>query len=180
MKLLSTFIQSSFSPALLTILILGAAATTAPAASAAPAEERPVIGIEQKQSVRVVVQVTTGAMEGDIHKGLRRVKGIVDAYLAAGVPAGEIDVRAVFHGAASDHLLTDQAWNRYKATDTGNPSRAVLDAMAESPAQIELCDTRRQRNGWAKAEIHPEVVLVSGAYLRLADLQMRGYAYVRL
>ena len=180
MKSLSTFIQSNWSLTLLALLSLGALATTVKAASPVPTEERPVIAIEQKESIRVVVQVTTGDMEGDLHKGLRRVKGIVDAYLAAGVPAEEIDVRAVFHGAASDHLLTDEAWNRYQDTDTGNPSRAVLDAMAQSPAQIELCDTRRQRNGWAKSDIHPEVVLVSGAYLRLADLQMRGFVYVRL
>ena len=180
MKSLSTFIQSNLSLTLLALLSLGALATTVKAASAAPTEERPVIAIKQTESIRVVVQVTTGEMEGDLHKGLRRVKGIVDAYLAAGVPADEIDVRAVFHGAASDHLLTDEAWNRYKATDTGNPSRAVLDAINESSFQIELCDTRRQRNGWAKSDIHPEVVLVSGAYHRLADLQMRGFVYVRL
>ena len=90
MKSLTTLIQSKLSLALVALLILGASSTTAPTVSAAQAEERPVIGIEQKQSIQVVIQVTTGAMEGDLHKGVRRVKGIVDAYIAAGVPADEI------------------------------------------------------------------------------------------
>jgi intracellular sulfur oxidation DsrE/DsrF family protein len=180
MKTVSTFKQSHRILTLLALLSLAASPTTTKATAEQSAHERVVIGIEQKQSIRVVVQVTTGDMEGDFHKGLRRVKAIADGYLAAGVPADEIDIRAVFHGGASDHLLTDEAWNRYKKTDTGNPSRALLDALPEIPAQIELCDTRRQRNGWAKSDIHSEVVLVSGAYHRLADLQMRGFAYVRL
>ncbi|MFP4353080.1 MAG: hypothetical protein ACLFTU_09645 [Puniceicoccaceae bacterium] len=161
-------------------LALGLLLCPAFAAANAGPDERPVIGIEQKEGVRVVVQVTTGDREEGVHKGLRRVKGIADGYLAAGVPAEEIDIRAVFHGAAAAHLLTDAAWRRHKETDGGNPSTSLLEALAESPARIELCDVRRRNEGWAKSEIHPSVVLVSNAYHRLAELQLRGFAYVRL
>ena len=45
---------------------------------------------------------------------------------------------------------------------------------------IELCNTRRLSMKWEKAEIHPDVILVSGAYPRLTDLQLLGYAYIKL
>ena len=90
-----------------------------------------------------------------------------------------LDIRAVFHGDASTHLLTDEAYNRVKGTDTGNPNTKLIAELAKAGVHIELCDSRRREEGWAKSDIHPDVLLAEAAFARIIDLQMRGYAYIR-
>src|SRR5690606_16302798 len=102
-----------------------------------------------------------------------------DSYVTAGIDPDQLDIRAVYHGPASVHLLTDEAWNRHRDETTGNPNTAILSELAERGVHVELCNTRRISNGWAKSDVHPDVLLVSGAYQRLIDLQIRGYAYIR-
>lgn len=142
-------------------------------------DDRPVIGIQQKKAIKVVFQVTTGEMAGSVHKGLSALDGVYKNYIKEGVPPEEIHIHAVIHGDAVDHVLTDDAWNKHKGETSGNPSTKLIESLVKRGVHLELCDSRRVRNGWGKSEIHPEVALVSTAYHRLADLQFQGYAYVR-
>lgn len=141
--------------------------------------ERPVIGIEHRGPIKVVFQVTGDDRKGGVGKGLFYLRKLYDGYLAAGVGPEQLDIHAVYHGAASDHLLTDEAWNRVRKETGGNPNSAVIAELVERGISVELCDTRRVANGWAKSDVHPDVKLVSGAYHRIIDLQLRGYAYVK-
>ncbi len=167
----------------LMVMLTVTAATTAWGhdAQAAPeaAGERAVIGIEHQGPIRVVYQITSDDMKNGVGAGLFYLKKLHASYIAAGIDPDQLDIRAVYHGPASAHLLTDEAWNRHRNETAGNPNTAILSELAQRNVHVELCNTRRISNGWAKSDVHPDVLLVSGAYQRLIDLQIRGYAYIR-
>src|SRR5690606_27497137 len=159
-----------------TVLMVMLAVTAATTASGQDAQatpeatgERAVIGIEHRGPIRVVYQITSDDMKDGVGAGLFYLKKLHDSYIAAGIAPDLLDIRAVYHGPASVHLLTDEAWNRDRNETTGNPNTAILSELAERGVHVELCNTRRISNGWAKSDIHPDVLLVSGAYQRLID-----------
>jgi intracellular sulfur oxidation DsrE/DsrF family protein len=45
--------------------------------------------------------------------------------------------------------------------------------------QIELCENTMQQKGVKPAELMPGVKLVVGAFPRLIDLQLQGFAYIK-
>lgn len=168
--------------ACLLALSLGAALPVAAAGAqgAQPgAGEREVLPLEHDGPIRAVFQVTKDEMKDGVHKGLYTLKKLHEGYLEAGIDPSRLDLRAVYHGDAADHLLTDEAWNRWRDTTGGNPNTRILAELKDLGVSIELCDSRRVQNEWSKADVHPDVLLAPNAYQRLIDLQLRGYAYVR-
>lgn len=140
---------------------------------------RPVIGVQHKENIKVVFQMTSG----DTTQGLGKILKILDStyrnYIEEGVLPQNLSIRAVIHGDAADFLLTDAAWNKYKQQDSGNPNTALIGELIKRGVALELCNSRRTQNGWEKEDIYPDVILVSNAYHRIADLQSAGYAYIR-
>lgn len=152
--------------------------TTAVSASVDPAN-RPVIGLQYEGPIRVVYEFTEDDWKDGVGKGLFYLKKLRTFYAAQGIDPSRIDIRGVYHGEASTHLLTDEAYNRVKGVTTGNPNTKFLSELIASGVHVEMCDSRRRQLGWAKADLHPDVLLVAGAFPRLVDLQLQGYAYIR-
>lgn len=148
-------------------------------ASARQAPEREVIGLQHQGMVRAVYQITGDEAIAGLNKGLLSLRELWLAYREFGVMPDKLDLRAVIHGPASTALLTDEAWSRVTGKPGPNPNTALLNELATLGVTVELCDVRRVRQGWPKSDIHPAVLLVSGAYTRLIDLQLQGYAYIR-
>lgn len=149
------------------------------ATSQQEADDRPVIDFDHEGPIKVVFQITTPGTRDGVSQGLFHLNQLHDSYVAAGTDPDQLDIRAVFHGDGSIHLLTDEAWNRVRGESGGNPSTALISELTKKGVHVELCDSRRVSNGWAKADVHPGVLLVKGAFQRLIDLQRQGYAYIR-
>ncbi|MFP4353910.1 MAG: hypothetical protein ACLFUJ_02210 [Phycisphaerae bacterium] len=142
-------------------------------------EGQPVILTSTRGPIRVVYQISEDQWQDGVGKALAYMDKLLDQYRAEGVDTSRVTIRGVYHGPASEHLLTDAAWNRIKNTDTGNPNTKLLEALARRGVHVELCNSRRLSNGWSVEDIHPSVDLVSGAFLRGIDLQHHGYAYIK-
>lgn len=165
----------------LALLIIGFMAALLPvrAREDKPENERPVVLTQTEGPIRVVYQISRDEWRDGVGKGLLYLEKLHDQYIEEGLEASRLEIHAVFHGTAAEHLLTDEAWNRYKDAEDGNPNAELLKRLAEKQIQVELCNTRRIANGWSKSEIHPSVTLVNGAFQRVIDLQLMGFAYVR-
>lgn len=166
----------------LVALIAAGAATSATAQTPGktnPAQDRPVIELEYKGPIKVVYQVTADTWKDGVGKAFLYLKNLRGYYEKQGIDASHLDIRAVVHGDASYHVLTDEAYNRFKGVETGNPNSQLLTELKKLGVHIELCNTRRQREGWSKSDIHPDVLLAQAAYARVIDLQMQGYAYIK-
>ncbi len=142
-------------------------------------QERPVIELEYEGPIKVVYQVSEDKWKDGVGKAFLYLKKLRGYYEKQDMKAGDLDIRAVVHGDASYQVLTDEAYNRVKKVDTGNPNTQILAELKKLGVHVELCDTRRQREGWSKSDIHPDVLLASAAYARIIDLQLQGYAYIK-
>lgn len=174
---IATAIAFVLATAFILLVAAGAAWTHA---TAAETGERNVLGIEHTGPIKAVFQVTKDEMTNGVHKGLFVLKEMHKGYVAAGIDPTLLDLRAVYHGDAADHLLTDEAWNHWRKETNGNPSRDIIAELTQLGVSVELCDSRRVQNGWSKDDIHPDVLLAPNAYQRLIDLQLGGSAYIRL
>lgn len=161
------------------LMTLTASSLPAQTETGAPAE-RPTLGIQQRQKIKVVFQITSADLKDGVNKDLLALKKTYEGYLREGVPAPEVYLHTVIHGNAADHLLTDEAWKRLGKGSEANPNTALIEELMSKGVKVELCDSRRVQNGWKKSDVHPGVTLVGNAYHRLADLQLQGYAYIRL
>ena len=167
-----------------TLLVAGCATHSNPVSATKPthefpADERPVIGLQHEGPIRVVYQIDADEWKDGVGKGLLYLRNLHAGYIHAGVEADRIHIHAVFHGTAAEHLLTDDAWKRWHKDLGGNPNTELIAELTRLGVAVELCDTRRVANGWAKDDIHPDVVLVGAAYQRIIDLQLRGFTYIR-
>ncbi len=163
----------------MTFVITTSTATAQTPANTEQVQDRPVIGLEYKGPIKVVYQVSEDKWKDGVGKAFLYLKKLRGFYEQQGIDESNLDIRAVVHGDASFHVLTDEAYNRVKGVDTGNPNTQLLSELKMLGVHVELCDSRRQREGWSKSDIHPNVLLVRAAYARMIDLQLQGYAYIK-
>lgn len=162
------------------VTLVGLALGHLNAAEPIPSDNRPVVGLNYEGPIKVVYQITGADMKEGVNKGLFYLKKVRQLYMEAGVDPSRLDIKAVFHDDASPHVLTDGAWNKHQKATGGNPNTAIIKELTALGIDIELCNTRRISMKWEKSDIHPDVILVSGAYPRITDLQLLGYAYIKL
>ena len=58
-----------------------------------------------------------------------------------------------------------------------NPNTAIIRELLERGVEIDMCRQTMEKYGWLDEELLPGIRLVPGAYSRLIDLQLQGYAY---
>ncbi len=160
-------------------LVLAAFAAACGVSLAQRQDGRKRIGLDVKKGVKVVYQIKTDEWKRGIGSGLHYVRKLVDAYDSLGVDEQDRSVHVVFHGDAGYWMLTDEAYNKFKKVETGNPNKPVIDQIVERGVSIELCAQTMKSNGWTDDDVLPGVTIVIGAYPRIIDLQLQGYAYIR-
>ncbi|WP_404308729.1 DsrE family protein [Neorhodopirellula lusitana] len=169
----------AISAAAILLVMTGSAAMAQSTANDPQGIERPVIGLQHTGPIKVVYQVSEDKWKDGAGKAFLYLKNLRGFYDKQGISASDLDIRAFVHGDASSHVLTDEAWNRVKGVDTGNPNTKLLSELKKLGVSVELCDTRRQREGWSKSDINADVLFTEAAYARIIDLQHQGYAYIK-
>jgi intracellular sulfur oxidation DsrE/DsrF family protein len=136
------------------------------------------VGLEVKDGIKVVYQIKTDGKKGGIGEGLYYVKKLIDAYEKLGITESSRKVHAVFHGKAGYWLLKDSVYAK-EADENRNPNKKIIGELLTRDVNIELCSSTMRNHGWEASDLLKGVTIVVGAYPRIIDLQMRGYAYIR-
>lgn len=146
-----------------------------PAAEPAPT----VIPLQVRENVRVVYQVSDDAQHEGVNRGLFYARKLIDTYQKQGIAADQVHLHLVYHGPGIAALVNAETRQHLGATGPDNPNRELLAELIRRGVQVELCeDTMRQRKV-AATELMPGINLVVGAFPRLIDLQLQGYAYIK-
>ena len=85
----------------------------------------------------------------------------------------------VFHGDAGYFLLKDPAYRKASEKSGKNPNKQIIQELLDAGVNLELCKSTMRSHGWTGEDVLPGVKIVVGAYPRIIDLQMQGYAYIR-
>lgn len=165
--------------ALVLLFFVGQAAVSPAAQEQKPHEGEP-ISIEKRQNIKTAYEITKAEWQDGIGKGLATLKAMLKLYRSIGVNPEDLNLHAVFHSKAGAWMLTDEAYNGHTEGTGGNPNKAVIRELVKEGVSIELCHQTMKHNGWEKEDILPAVKIVTNAYSRLADLQLQGFAYIKL
>jgi len=143
-----------------------------------PAAEPEVIPIQVRENLRIVYQVTDDVMHENVNKGLFYARKLINTYEKQGISADQIHLHLVYHGTGIAAVVNDEARQRL-GTETANPNGEVIAELIRRGVQVELCENTMQQKGVKPSELMPGVKLVVGAFPRLIDLQLQGYAYIK-
>lgn len=137
-----------------------------------------VMGIQNKDEIKVVYGIKKDDWEAGVGKALYYARGLYQSYDALGVKEKHVDMHLVLHGAAGYWLLDDKAYRVEKDQLTGNPNAHIVKELIDHGAHVEACYETLKAHGWHKDDLLPGVEVVHDAYSRIIDLQNRGYAYI--
>lgn len=164
----------------LVLLFFAGQAAVSPAAQEQNPHEGEPISIEKRQNIKTAYEITKADWQDGIGKGLAVLKTMLKLYESMDVDPKNLNLHAVFHSKAGAWMLTNEAYNRHTDGKGGNPNKAIIRELVDEGISIELCYQTMKHNGWKKEDILPAVTIVKNAYSRLADLQLQGFAYIKL
>lgn len=143
-----------------------------------PAAGQEVIPIQVRENLRIVYQVTDDQLHEGVNKGLFYARKLINTYEKHGISPDQIHLHLVYHGTGIAAVVNDEARRRLDVA-TANPNGELLAELVRRGVQVELCENTMQQKGVKPAELMPGVKLVVGAFPRLIDLQLQGYAYIK-
>lgn len=147
-------------------------------ASAAYAAKPEVIPIQVRENLRIVYQVTDDVAHDGVNKGLFYARKLINTYDKQDIAADQVHLHLVYHGTGIAAVVNDTARKRL-GVDAPNPNADILAELIRRGVQIELCENTMQQKGVKPTELMPGVKLVVGAFPRLIDLQLQGFAYIK-
>ncbi len=142
------------------------------------ATEPEVIPIQVRENLRIVYQVTDNLAHEGVNKGLFYARKLINTYEKQGIAADQVHLHLVYHGTGIAAVVNDAARKRL-GTDAANPNGEILAELIKRGVQVELCENTMQQKGVKPTELMPGVKLVIGAFPRLIDLQLQGFAYIK-
>ncbi|MCF7788714.1 MAG: DsrE family protein [Prosthecobacter sp.] len=142
------------------------------------AAEPEVIPIQVRENLRIVYQVTDDAAHDGVNKGLFYARKLINTYEKQGIAADQVHLHLVYHGTGIAAVVNDAARKRL-GVDAANPNGEILAEIIKRGVQVELCENTMQQKGVKPTELMPGVKLVVGAFPRLIDLQLQGFAYIK-
>lgn len=143
-----------------------------------PAAGQEVIPIQVRENLRIVYQVTDDQLHEGVNKGLFYARKLINTYEKHGISPDQIHLHLVYHGTGIAAVVNDEARRRLDVA-TANPNGELLAELVRRGVQVELCENTMQQKGVKPDELMPGVKLVVGAFPRLIDLQLQGYAYIK-
>jgi intracellular sulfur oxidation DsrE/DsrF family protein len=125
-----------------------------------------------------VFDIATAAPKvDDVNPGLTGVVRFVNTLGEYGVPADHRKIAVVFHRAATDIVMDNQAFQaRYPGHD--NPNIALIQSMKKAGVDFRVCGQAVLAHKIDPKTIQREIELDVWALTTIVNLQLRGYVHI--
>jgi intracellular sulfur oxidation DsrE/DsrF family protein len=148
--------------------------------SAVKAQNPEIKDITHKTNVTSVWEVNTDVWENGVGAGLHYPSLLNAKYQSLGLKKGDYQISVVVHLAAGYWLLNDAAYQKHTGKTGANPNKELVAQLIKDGVSIELCGVTMLNNKWTAPDLLPGVIILeTGAYSRIIDLQKSGYSYIR-
>ena len=130
----------------------------------------------KNKQYKVLFDITKGAENPkDILPGLDHASRLLNVLSLSGVPAKNIHMVLVFHGAAT--TIGSMNNETYQAKfHVDNPNAPVLKQLREAGAEIYVCGQAMHALHFTDSEVLPDVKVATAAVVVLVVYQNNGYA----
>ena len=187
----NNMIRSHLAAALASVAVLFTAAATAKESggndlTANPEFVTPVIegygkivrlpnaGFQPEKDSKVVLDVTSDKLEGEVIKALDRAALIFNQYADADAP---IKMAVVLHGAATKAALSDVAYQKHEKGGK-NSNLELIRQLNDKGVEIFVCGQALAHKKYGIAEVAPEVTVAVSAATVNITLQKKGYSFL--
>lgn len=109
--------------------------------------------------------------------GLMAMKGLAEQFKKDGTPHSLV---GVFYGKSGAWVLRNEAYNRLKGVTTGNPHRKLVKKLEKLGVQLDVCAVWMHRMHLTHTDLLHGVKTTNNAYLRIIQLQQRGYVKMEM
>lgn len=124
---------------------------------------------------RVIFSLTQVARErGGTNPGLGRVARLLNLLGLGGVTPASGDVVAVFHGAATPAVVSDEVHRARFGVP--NPNMELLRLLRECGVAVEVCGQALAEHSFRPGDAASEVTVTLSAQTSLLNRQLRGWA----
>ncbi len=131
--------------------------------------------LPQKGS-KVVVDVTTGAQEGGVNKGLARAARFVNLFTLGG--ASDFQMAVVLHGGATKEALSNEAY--MELFSKPNPNAGLLQQLRQAGVEVLVCGQALTHAGYRPTQTSSHVDVALSAATAIINRQLQGFAYLPL
>ncbi|QTD56857.1 DsrE family protein [Parasphingorhabdus cellanae] len=123
---------------------------------------------------KIAFDIAKKADAGKLNRTIESAARFINMHVAAGVPADNIRLAIVVHGAASVDL-TKQALYSARNNDTTNGSANAIAVLQKHGVEFRLCGQSAAAHQISNADLLPGVKMDLSAMTAHALLQQKGY-----
>ena len=132
----------------------------------------------QKQNIKTLFDLTKGAKDpAKVNPGLDHIARYLNVYALAGVKPQNMHLVAILHGKATAAVLTNQGYDHYMHTQSGNPNLKLLDALHKAGVTLYVCGQALHDFKYPASDVVPEVKRTLSALVVVTNYQEKHYAY---
>jgi intracellular sulfur oxidation DsrE/DsrF family protein len=133
--------------------------------------------VDTQRMHRVVFDLSTSPDDPEaVNRGIETLARYLNMHARAGVPAGNMQLALVVHGAAGKDVLNNAAYQQRLQVD--NPNLPLLNALATAGVKTYICGQTAAYRGYAKKELAAVTDLALSALTVLEELQHQGYSLI--
>lgn len=137
------------------------------------------IGLNKKNGIKIVFHINTVSSKKGVNKGLHYISYIIDHYRRLGIEASSLKISAVVYGDAINILMRNHALRDRAGRGKSNPNGGLVRKLIQNGISIEACGETLRMRKIPSAHLLPGISIVPGSYVRIIELQMDGYAYLK-
>ncbi len=140
-----------------------------------------IITVKVKHNIRVVYDADQNNIFAGVGRSLFMVRGLLESYKNLGIPRKQLHIVIVVHGSAVYWLLNNKTYEKYMQNPFNpNPNEHLIKQLIAEGVSVDACNVSLRDHHWNAKDVMPGVKVVFDAYTRMIDLQMRGYAYIKM
>ncbi|MEK6748808.1 MAG: DsrE family protein [Pseudomonadota bacterium] len=134
--------------------------------------------LNTRDDIKVVINFSNNALhKSGVAQQLKNVENMADNYdnMYAMKINKSYRIAVVGHGAGGRFLLNDAAYNTAFSVTTGNPSRALVEALIARGVSVVMCQNTMRGSKWVTADLIAGVSEVPAGVTAVIDYDYAGY-----
>ena len=134
---------------------------------------------DYSRGMKVVFDITSmGNKPTEVSSQINTIARCINMHAHDGVDIASMDIYAVFHSNGTYTILNDGAYEeRY---GTSNPHNKLLDALHQAGVKLYVCGQSLSARKVPREDLHPAIEISLSAMTIFMDLQIKGYAMMKM
>jgi len=139
--------------------------------------ENPDLLLKKDKEYKVIFDIYTDRSKGEkVNPLINTVARYLNMHAQQGISKENMKVIVVMHGAATNNVLSDTAYQ--KQFHTKNPNSSIIYALKETNVELFVCGQSYLAHGFELNDKSPNIKVALSALTALVEYQSEGYQLI--